>query len=145
MYTFSERESMDALNKFLNPFMINTSEVQIIDNKVNLDNIRNVIFQKENKCFSHNELFKGVNKILIPNPHHIYVDEPAKVLIRGNPSTEIKYDLFVETSNLKGQDVIAGAYYEDTGRLIVLDSTLFLDKYFDFNKKFIINVIKWLA
>jgi hypothetical protein len=145
MYTFTEIESLEVMNKFLEPFKINLSEVQIIDNKRNQGNIRNVIFQKKNKCFSHDELFKGVSSILIPNPHHIFVKKPAKILIKGNPSTAVQYYISEETSNLKGSNLIVGAYYNDTGRMVVLDSTLFLDKFFDFNKKFIKNVITWLG
>lgn len=145
MYSFTERDSLDALSEFLKPFMITPSEVQIIDNKSNQDNFRNVIFHKKNKCFNHSELFKGISKILIPHPHLVSVNKPAKILIKGNPSTEVQEDIYFETSTLSGSDVIVGAYYDDTGRILVMDSTLFLDNFFDFNKKFIKNVITWLG
>jgi hypothetical protein len=147
MYTFTERESLDVLNEFLRPFKINTSDLQLIDDKTNQQDRRNVVFQKKNDCFYHDELFKGVSKLLIPHPHMIFVESPAKVLIRGNPTTELKYDFIELTSNLGGNDLIAGAYYNEknSGRMIVIDSTLFLDKYFDFNKKFVKNVLTWLG
>ena len=145
MYTFTEKDSQDVLNEFLKPFKINTSELQLIDNKTNMNDKRNVLFEKKNKCFSHNTLFKGVSKVLIPHPHHIYVSKPAKILIRGNPSTELKYNFDQESTALSGANLIVGAYYEKTGRIIVVDSTLFLDKYFDHNKKFVKNVIDWLS
>jgi hypothetical protein len=147
MYTFSETDSLIVMNQFLQPFKINASEIKVIDHKTNLKDKRDVIFQKKNDCFSHDEIFTGINKILIPHPHYIYVDTPAKVLIRGNPTTEIDQDndIEVESGNLSGSDIVVGAYYEEAGRILVLDSTLFLDKYFDHNKKFIKNVITWLG
>jgi len=145
MYTFTEKDSMDVLNEFLKPFKINTSEIQIVDPKANSDDKRNVVFQKKNNCFVHKELFKGVSKVLIPHPHFVYVTKPAKILIRGNPSSELKYKLDDESSDLTGRNLIVGAYYDKTGRIILLDSTLFLDKYIDFNKKFVKNVITWLG
>ncbi|WP_455392380.1 hypothetical protein [[Eubacterium] cellulosolvens] len=145
MYTFTEMDSLEVLNEFLRPFKINTSEIQIIDNKTNANDKRNVVFQKKNKCFLHNELFDGVANILIPHPHYVYVTEPAKILIRGNPSTELKYGINEGGLDLTGSELTVGAYYEETGKMIVLDSTLFLDKYFDFNKRFVKNVITWLG
>lgn len=145
MYTFTEKDSLDVINEFLKPFKINTSEIQVVDFVANSDGQRNVIFQKKNNCFFHDELFKGVSKILIPHPHYVYVTEPAKILIRGNPSTELKYKQDDDSDSLTGADLVVAGYYEETGRLVVMDSTLFLDKYFDFNKKFVKNIITWLG
>jgi hypothetical protein len=144
MYTFSESDSLDALNKFMEPFKIQLSDASIIDTKTNQDDQHNVIFQKKNRCFFNDILFKGVGKLLIPFPHHIYTADPAKILIRANPSSEIKFDIFQETKEIKGTDLIVGAYYDKTGRIVVVDSTLFLDNYFDFNKRFVKNVFTWL-
>lgn len=144
MYTFSESDSLHALNKFMEPFKIQLSDASIIDMKTNQDDKHNVVFQKKNRCFFNDSLFKGVSKLLIPFPHHIYTDDPAKILIRANPSSELKFDIFQETKDIKGTDLIVGAYYDKTGRIVVVDSTLFLDNYFDFNKRFVKNVFTWL-
>jgi len=145
MYTFTEFESLGVLNQFLEPFKIQLSELQIIDNTTNQNDTRTVVFHKKNKCFNHKFLFNGVQKVTIPHPHHMYLTKPAKILIRGNPSSEIKDSIYMDTSNLKGSDLIVGAYHESNGKILVLDSTLFLDQYFDYNKKFISNVFHYLA
>jgi hypothetical protein len=147
MYTYTENDSLEVLNEFLKPFKINTSDLQMIDNKTNQQDYRNVVFQKKNNCFYHDELFSGVSKILIPHPHMIYVHEPAKVLIRGNPTTELKTDFNENVSDLSGDNLIAGAYYNEkkSGKMLVIDSTLFLDEYFDFNKRFVKNIFTWFG
>lgn len=148
MYTFFEKESLDVLVNFLNPFKITPSDIKIVDNKTNLENKRMVVFHKKNKCFSHDTLFTNVTKVLIPHPHHLFVSSPAKVLVRGNPTTEVQDDPLYEltdNSDLKGSNITVGAYYDKSGKLVIISSTLFLDNYFDFNKKFIKNVITWLG
>jgi hypothetical protein len=145
MLTFLDYETLDMLKDFLEPFNIIPTEIRAIDYKTNQDNRKSVIYHKKNKCFNHDELFKNVSKIVIPDATHLYVEPPAKILIRGNPSTEP----FYTTGNIKnapsGSDLIVGAYYEESGRMLIVNSTVFLDNYFDFNRPFIKNVIKWLT
>jgi hypothetical protein len=144
MMSFTDIETLEILKEFLIPFKIEPSDIRAMDEKTNLDERRSVVFHKKNKCFSHNEIFNRVQKVVIPDANILYLKPPAKILIRGNPSTET-YSLFPDESNgPKGSDVIVGAYYEDSGRVIVVNSSVFLDNYFDFNKPFIKNVMNWL-
>lgn len=144
MMTYIDLETNSLLRNFLKPFNIIPSGIKAIDTKTNQDNKRMVIYHKKNKCFLHDELFKNVNKILIPDAINLFVDSPAKILIRGNPSTEAVNTLGIDESEPTGSDIIVGAYHEEKGRLITINSTLFLDNYFDFNKPFIKNIMTWL-
>ncbi len=143
MSTFPDRDSLDVLTNFLQPFHINPTDNKVIDNNTNKNNERLVVFNKKNKCFSHATLFKGVKSIVIPYPYHLIVDSPAEILIRGNPSTEVLDDGMDYTPGLKGSDIIVGAYFEASCRVIVVNSTIFLDSYFEFNRSFIKNIISW--
>lgn len=145
MYTFSEIETLELLNSFLEPFKIQISEIQVIDKKTNLKNKHEVIFHKKSNCFSHNSLFNNIDKIVISDAHHIYVNSPSKILIQGNPSTELQFPMSDEIAPLTGSEINISAYYEETGLVTVINSTLFLNKYFDFNKKFIKNIITWMG
>ena len=145
MYTFPDMETLELLNSFLKPFNIQISEIQIIDHETNLKNKREVIYHKKNNCFLHDELFKDVNKIVISDAYHIYLDSPAKNLIRGNPSTKLQFLMSTEEAEMRGSEINVSVYYEETCRVMLINSTLFLDKYFDFNKKFIKNIITWLG
>ncbi len=145
MMSFSDRETLDLLREFLKPFNIEPSDVRAIDDVTNLQGKRSVIFHKKNNCFEHSEIFKRVNKIVIPDANLLFIEPPSKILIRGNPSTDIFSHNPINKPELKGSNIIVGAYYEETGKIIVVNSSIFLDKYFDFNKPFIKNVMNWLS
>lgn len=145
MISFNDTETYELLQQFLVPFKINLSFNKIIDNNTNLKHVRSVVYHKKNKCFKHNELFSGVSKLVIPYAHHLNINPPAKILIQGNPTTELQVEYKTDDSDINGSDIIAGAYYEKTGRIVIVNSTVFLDKFFDFNKPFIKNVITWLG
>jgi hypothetical protein len=144
MMTYSDYETFDMLKNFLIPFNITLSEFRAFDIKTYQEHERSVIFHKKNKCFNHKELFKGINKVLIPDASHLVVEPPANVLIRGNPSTETSKSFGGREEGPKGSDIIVGAYYEESGKILVVNSTVFLDNFFDFNKPFIKNIMGWL-
>ena len=75
---------------------------------------------------------------IIPNSRISY-------LIQGNSSTEMDYIFDESISKLEGSDITVAAYYEKNGKMLVVNSTIFLDNYFNFNKPFIKNVVSWLG
>jgi hypothetical protein len=146
IYSFSEQAALDTLNRFLQPYHIQSSSIMVYDDSENVGSRRIVRFLQENNCFATDcKIFDGVDSVVIPHPHHIFVNTPSKPLIRGNSTTITidSNDLLLE--HPIGSEIIVGAYHQEPARLVVIDSTPFVDTYIELNMKFAENIIYWLV
>lgn len=144
-FSFVDYESLDILNDFLKPLNIQSSGIMVYDDKENLGSRRLVVFRKSNGCLEHPKIFKGVDQVVIPQAHYIYVVKPSKVMIRGNPSTRAVGTSDSQLENIGGKEIVVGGYNDDKAKVILMDSTLINNKYIDKNTKFVKNVIKWMG
>jgi hypothetical protein len=144
-FSFVDYESLEILNDFLKPFKIQSSGIMVYDDQENLGSRRLVVFRKTNGCLEHPEIFKGVDKVVIPQAHYVYVVKPSKVMIRGNPSTRAEGTSDSQLENVGGQEIIVSAYSDGDSKVILMDSTLLNNKYLDKNLKFVQNVVKWMG
>lgn len=145
IYSFSDIDSLEVLNNFLEPLNLRASSLMVYDEHENFESRRIVVFREANGCFEHREIFKGVDKVIIPQAHHIFITEPAKVMIRGNPTTRTVSTFDMPVAEVEGREIIVGAFNEKTSRVILMDSTLVNNKYIRQNTRFVKNVIKWIS
>jgi hypothetical protein len=143
-FSFVDYESLEIINDFLKPTNIQSSGIMVYDDKENLGSRRLVRFRKSNGCLEHSDIFKGVDEVVIPQAHYVYVVRPSKVLIRGNPSTRAEGTSDSQLENIGGNEIIVSAYNDDNAKIILMDSTLLNNKYIDKNTKFVKNVINWM-
>ena len=78
-------------------------------------------------------------------PHHVYIKEPSKILIRGNPTTSTVGAFDMPVEGIEGSDITVGAYNDESMRIVLMDSTLLNNKYIPQNIKFVKNVINWVS
>jgi len=144
-FSFVDYESLEIINDFLKPTNIQSSGIMVYDDKENLGSRRLVRFRKSNGCLEHPDLFKGVDEVVIPQAHYVYVVKPSKVLIRGNPSTRAEGTSDSQLENIGGNEIIVSAYNDDNAKIILMDSTLLNNKYIDKNTKFVKNIVNWMT
>jgi hypothetical protein len=144
-FSFVDHESLEILNDFLQPLKIQSSGIMVYDDKENLGSRRLVVFRKSNGCLEHPKIFKGVDQVVIPQAHYVYVVKPSKPMIRGNPSTRAEGTSDSQIENIGGQEIIVSAYNDDNSKVILMDSTLINNKYIDKNIKFVQNVVKYMG
>jgi len=144
MYSFVEDDAHGAMNSTLEPFNIQSTSIKVFDDVENEGSKRMVTFRDRNWCFVHEDLMKEVTQVTIPHPHHLEVQAPSKPVIVGNSTTIAMTEYDVLLDDPKGKTIVVAACYEEKGRLILTDSTIYLDSYISWNKKFISNILDWL-
>ncbi len=145
IYSFSDIDSLEVLNDFMAPLNLRASSLMVYDDNNNFESRRIVVFHKANGCFVHPEVFKGVEKVVIPQAHHIFITNPSKAMIRGNPTTRTLGTTDMPVAGVEGSDIIVGAYNEESSRVVIMDSTLVNNKYIRENTRFVKNIIKWIS
>jgi len=144
LFSFSEMEALELMNDFLSPFNIQASDYMVWDEDSNIRGTKKlVVFKPEAGAFKHKNLFEGVEQVVIPQPHHLFIQEPAVPVLVGNPTTHANQFQENPATQIDAENVVVGALNQDNGHVLVMDPTLFTNEWLEYNIPFLKNVLKW--
>ena len=146
LFSFSEMDALVIMNQFLEPFNITTSDFMVQDEDSNFKNTKKVVvFKPEAGAFKNEKLFQGVDEVVIPQPHHLFIQPPATPVLVGNPTSTANRFYEDPAEQMNGEEIVVSALNEENGRLLLVDSTMFTNEWIDLNTGFLKNVVNWVS
>jgi hypothetical protein len=146
LFSFSEMDALVIMNQFLEPFKITTSDFMVLDEQSNFkDTKKVVVFKPEAGAFKYEKLFQGIEQVVIPQPHHLFIQPPAVPVIVGNPTSIANRFYEDPAEQMDGEEIVVSALNEEKGRLLLVDSTMFTNEWLDLNTGFLKNIVDWVS
>lgn len=144
LFSFSEMEALEIVNEFLTPFNIQASDYMVWDEESNIKGTKKLVVFKPG-AFRYPGLFEGVEQVVIPQPHHLNIQDPAEPILVGNPTTYSNQFQEQPATQIDADNVVVGAINEQNGRVLVMDSTVFTNEWLDHNIPFLKNIVKYVS